>query len=183
MLPWGHLALGYLCYSLVTRARACQPPNGRDVVFLAVSTQLPDLIDKPLVTVGILPEGRALGHSLLFGIPLCSLVIALTRRTRDRTLAPAVGIGYATHLLGDGLPALIEGDWSQLSFLLWPVLSSPDYPTESLAGHLRRFVEQVTTFEWWMLLDWREYFVVQLWIAGLVTLLWLYDDMPPIGRG
>jgi len=183
MLPWGHLALGYFCYSLVTRARTCQPPDGRGVVVLAVSTQFPDLIDKPLVTVGILPEGRALGHSLLFAIPLCSLVIALTRRTRDQTLAPAVGIGYATHLLGDGLPALIEGDWLQLSFLLWPVLSSPDYPTESLAGNLRKLVNQVATFEWWMLLNWREYFVVQLWIAGLVTLLWLYDGMPPIGRG
>ncbi|PSQ17916.1 hypothetical protein BRC99_00275 [Halobacteriales archaeon QS_7_69_60] len=67
MLPWGHLAVGYLAYSLAVRGRTGGPPAGLATAALAVGTQFPDLIDKPLVAwVSLLPSGRSLGHSLLF---------------------------------------------------------------------------------------------------------------------
>ena len=48
VLPWGHLAIGYLCLSLAIRARWRVPPQGPAVIAVAIGTQLPDLIDKPL---------------------------------------------------------------------------------------------------------------------------------------
>ena len=60
MLPWGHLAVGYLAYSLAVRVRSGGPPAGLAVAALAVGTQFPDLIDKPLVSwVSVLPSGRS----------------------------------------------------------------------------------------------------------------------------
>ena len=43
MYPWGHLAVGYLCYSLGVRLCDQRPPAGVAMVPLTIGTQFPDL--------------------------------------------------------------------------------------------------------------------------------------------
>lgn len=57
MWPWGHVGAGYLVYTLLRRHTG-ERPAGAAVLALAVGTQFPDLVDKPLGwTVGLLPGG------------------------------------------------------------------------------------------------------------------------------
>ena len=48
MWPWEHLAFGYVLYSLGVRTLRGRTPRGPPVLVLAVATQVPDLLDKPL---------------------------------------------------------------------------------------------------------------------------------------
>lgn len=167
MLPWGHLAVGYLCYSLGVRLRYRHPPRAGAVLALVFGTQLPDLIDKPLATwLGVLPSGRSLGHSLLFLAVLGVGVWWLAKR-RGRVLAGvALLVGHLTHIVVDALPALVAGRWVELGHLLWPVTPVYQYP-----GELER--------------DMGAYLLAALMTLQLDTVLfvvavlvWIYDGAP-----
>lgn len=72
----------YVPYALDTLVRERRLPNAKHTVVPLYATQLPDLIDKPLAwSVGILPTGRSLAHSLL----TASLVLASRVDERDAT--------------------------------------------------------------------------------------------------
>jgi len=71
MWPWGHLAVGYVAFSVFVRFRLGRQPSGHAALALAVATQLPDLIDKPLAwQFGLLSSGISVAHSILVGVPL-----------------------------------------------------------------------------------------------------------------
>ena len=129
MLPWGHAALGYLVYSVYVRWRHGRPPIGLTVVALGIGTQFPDLIDKPLTwTVPLLPYGRSLAHSLVaFGI-LCTVLRVWFRYPDQRALTEAFTLGYATHVVGDGVAPALAGDYTALGYLFWPVTAVPASP-------------------------------------------------------
>jgi len=138
MWPWGHLAVGYFLYSPFARARFGRPPTDRATLWLAVGTQLPDLVDKPLAwRLGVLPAARTLGHSLLTITVVSMLVYAYFER-RDRAhVALAFGVGYVTHPLVDGLFPLLNGQYQYAAYLLWPLFGLsglPAYDIGSLAG-------------------------------------------------
>ena len=138
MLPWGHLAVGYLAYSLAVRVRSGGPPAGLAVAALGVGTQFPDLIDKPLVSwMSVLPAGRSLGHSLLFAA-VCGVGLWYLGRRFDRPdVAAAFLFGQLAHVVADALPAALDGRWAELGFLLWPVTSAFRYPSDrELVGYL-----------------------------------------------
>ena len=137
MLPWGHLAVGYLVYSLGYRLRTGVPPEGLAVISLAVGTQFPDLIDKPLAwTFRILPSGRSLGHSLLFAVALGAVVWELGRRYDHRPAAGAFLVGHLSHIVADVLPAVRATQWWQVGALLWPIVPAYQYPRELDRGIL-----------------------------------------------
>ncbi|HKJ58176.1 MAG TPA: metal-dependent hydrolase [Halobacteriales archaeon] len=124
MWPWGHLAVGYLAAATGRR----EPPGDLAVLVLAVGTQFPDLIDKPLAwNLGVIPNGRSLAHSAI----VATLVVVLVWRyaaRRDRAdLAAAFAIGYYSHLGADALYPLLEGRFGELAFLGWPVLPPIEY--------------------------------------------------------
>jgi membrane-bound metal-dependent hydrolase YbcI (DUF457 family) len=138
MWPWEHLAVGYVLFSVTAHATWRRSPGGAEAVALAVATQAPDLIDKPLSWgLDLFPTGYALGHSLLFVLPVVSGVVWVARR-RDRVgVGVGVAVGYLSHLAADVLsPLLSEG---RLAFdrLLWPLVSFPAYETER--GFVGRF--------------------------------------------
>ena len=63
MWPWDHLAFGYVWYTLASRGWDGRPPSNAAAIALAVGTQFPDLVDKPLAWwLDVLPAGRSLGH-------------------------------------------------------------------------------------------------------------------------
>lgn len=139
MWPWGHAAAGYLVYMMFRRVQGKQwPTDDTRIIALAIGTQFPDLVDKPLAwSLGILPSGRSLAHSLLIGTVFLIAVLALARRYNRSEIAGAFTIGYYSHLLGDALPSLVQLRFEFLSFLAWPLLAPPPYENDSsFVAHL-----------------------------------------------
>mgnify|MGYP000232775844 CR=1 FL=1 len=169
MWPWGHAAVGYLAYSLGYRA-SDRRLTGAAVIALGVGTQFPDLIDKPLGwTFGVLPGGRTLAHSLLTVAVVAVVLGALTRRVRCEGIAVAFLVGYLSHTLSDGLYALLEGNYADLSYLLWPVLPAPE--PEIGRSFLAHFAG----------LSVDPYFAFEITLLVLATALWNADGRPGIG--
>jgi len=132
MWPWGHAAVGYLLYAGYRHARFGLRPRETQALALAVGTQLPDLVDKPLAwQFGLLPNGRSLAHSLLTaGVVLAVLWLWAGRtdgRTDDRALVGAFGVGYLSHLLADGAYAAARGEFAALGYLAYPILPPIQY--------------------------------------------------------
>ncbi|PSQ43284.1 hypothetical protein BRD14_03355 [Halobacteriales archaeon SW_5_68_122] len=167
MLPWGHLAVGYLAYSLAVRVRSGGPPAGLAVAALGVGTQFPDLIDKPLVSwMSVLPAGRSLGHSLLFAA-VCGVGLWYLGRRVDRPdVAAAFLFGQLAHVVADALPAALDGRWSELGFLLWPATPVFRYPGDDreLVGYL---LSELTTPPHH-----------ELGLFALAVALWVADGRP-----
>ena len=125
--PWGHLAVGYLAYAAVLDRRLRRPPGGLAVVVLAVATQLPDLVDKPLAWhLAVLPNGRSLAHSALVATVVVLLVGWALRARGDGDLAVAFGVGYYAHLAADAVGPILTGEWEGLAFLAWPLIPGAD---------------------------------------------------------
>lgn len=171
MLPWGHLAIGYLVYSIGVRLRHRQAPVGPAVLALAVGTQVPDLIDKPLAwTFELLPSGRSLGHSLLFAILLGAVVWALVKRYNRRQAAIAFVIGYLSHVVIDVLPAVRAGQWEIVGTLLWPLLPAYVYPGEQGRGII----------EFLLGLDFAAIPLSGLILSVVAVGVWVYDGLPGV---
>jgi len=133
MLPWGHLGVAYLAYTLVVRTLTGEPPRAWPAVALAVGSQLPDLIDKPLAwELGVLPAGRSLGHSLLF-IGLVALAVRALIDAASVTTWAAFVFGQLAHTLTDAAPLVLDGSFAELGYLLWPVT-----PLAPVPGELQR---------------------------------------------
>jgi hypothetical protein len=106
-------------------------PVGAAVLALAVGTQFPDLVDKPLAWyLGVLPSGRSLGHSIFTTIILLAVVHWVATRYQRRELSIAFAVGQLSHLAADSVYPLFEGDWTAVGFVLWPVLSQQGADTD-----------------------------------------------------
>jgi membrane-bound metal-dependent hydrolase YbcI (DUF457 family) len=148
MWPPDHLVFGYVCYSLLARTAGGRP--GGEVYVLAVGTQAPDLLDKPLGWwLGVTDSGFTVGHSVFVAAFLTAVALPAALRTRHRRGAVAFLAGLWSHLLGDVLFALALGR-PGLSRVLWPLgeraLSTPREPTP-LPEVFAHVLESLTTFE------------------------------------
>ncbi|EMA49609.1 hypothetical protein C451_18773 [Halococcus thailandensis JCM 13552] len=141
MWPWGHLAVGYLVYTALSRWRFGRAPSAGAAVAVAVGTQFPDLVDKPLAwTFHVLPSGRSFAHSLLTAAIVCTLVYAYARRHGLARPALAFAVGYITHPFADALSPLLGSEYAYIRYLGWPVLDQPAYDTSmGFAIHLLDF--------------------------------------------
>ena len=137
MFPLGHATFGYLLYALFAWATAHRLPYGVTLGALLVGTQFPDLVDKPLAFVGVLPSGRAAAHSLLFAAGLLAVLWLVTRRYGRSHLTIAFGFGHLSHVVGDVWAAAAAGRTEELTFLLWPALPAPEYASDSVAPWVR----------------------------------------------
>jgi hypothetical protein len=168
MLPWGHAAFGYVLYSLYTRLHLGHPPRGLAALALVFGTQFPDLVDKPLTwTFALLPYGRSFAHSLFTLVPLLVVLWVVFDSPGQRRLTAAFGIGYASHLVGDDVGALLEGDFSIPGYLFWPLT---DVPSEGKRSFLEFFLN--LQFSPTVLFG----FVLALFTLGL----WIHDGMPGV---
>jgi hypothetical protein len=189
MLPHGHLALGYILYSVYSRIKYHETINSPTIIFIGVGTQLPDLIDKPLGLLGVLPSGRALGHSLLFAIPLAVVVGSVLHRwSGEWKLGVAFGLSYVSALLGDGALLLIHGtvtrDLIEISFWVWPFLFPADRIVE-IVSNIPILALVVESKSVWAasvlptgeaLRPWIRSF--ELGLTSIAVILWLYDGQP-----
>ncbi|QUO46872.1 MULTISPECIES: metal-dependent hydrolase [Halorubrum] len=180
MWPWGHLAVGYVAFSAFLRLGLGERPSDRGVIVLAVATQLPDLVDKPLAwQFGLLSNGIGAAHSLLVGVP-AAVALGLFLRSKGYTeFGVAVAVGHASHVLGDLLFAALFSRPPVLPAFLWPVYSTPAAPAPGLGAKT-----------WQLLLDsrallggatGRSYFLIEaLLLCGTVA-LWFLDGKPGWG--
>jgi hypothetical protein len=145
MWPWGHLAVGYLCYVAVIQVRDDGEQTFATLAAVVVGSQLPDLVDKPLAwTFSILPSGRSLAHSLLVAVIVIAGTYWFAKQREREEAAIAFGVAYVSHSLADlgpnAIKGLAHGNWSQLewtTYLLWPVFAPPPYPSDdSFVQHL-----------------------------------------------
>jgi membrane-bound metal-dependent hydrolase YbcI (DUF457 family) len=140
VFPLGHATFGYLLYTLFAWTTRHRLPYGLTLGALLVGTQFPDLVDKPLVFAGVLPSGRALGHSLLFAAAVVGVLWLLARRYDSYShLFVAFGFGHLSHVVGD----VVVVDFSDpkevgdLTYLLWPLLPAPEYTSDSIPPWVR----------------------------------------------
>jgi len=169
MWPWAHAAVGYLAYRALGR-RVGRPPDPLAVVVLGLTTQLPDLVDKPLGWyLGVLPAGRSLAHSLLVAGLVCAVAYSAARRYGRPRLAGVAALGYLSHLAGDSYGAALAGDFGGLSFLAYPFVPAPEEPPG--VGLLFQLRTQQPTPE----------FLFGLALTGLAVGLWLRDGRPGLG--
>lgn len=177
MLPWEHLAVGYLWYSAWSHLRHGQRPSGRPVVALAVATQLPDLIDKPLAwEFGVLPGGQTLGHSLVFTLPVLAFVLGAF----GRRIGGAVAVGYLSHLAGDVVYPVVLGGTPRVSFLLWPFVETAPGESPGVLSETREILGDA-----WQFMsspDGALYLTAELALLLAVFSLWLYDGHPGVPR-
>jgi hypothetical protein len=177
MWPWEHLAVGYVVFSLWCRTTGRDRPLAADVVAVAVGSQFPDLVDKPLGWgTTLLPSGTSLAHSLLVAVPVAATVVALGRWVGRPTPAIGFALSYLAHLPGDVVyPVLLGGD-PKLGFLLWPIVpAEPMAPTAVFgrAGELvGEFVAALSTPAGYAFL------VVEALLLGTAVLLWRADGHP-----
>jgi len=149
VFPLGHLAFAYLCYVAYAALTRRPLPARWALVPVAIGSQFPDLIDKPLAYVGVLASGRSVAHSLLVAALVAGCVTwgayALDRRRpayrwveQLSAVTPAAfAIGYLSHLVGDSLGPLHVGAYAELTYLGWPLLAPPQYAGDSVAPWVR----------------------------------------------
>ncbi|WP_380681456.1 metal-dependent hydrolase [Salinigranum sp. GCM10025319] len=137
MFPLGHATFGYLLYVPFAWLADYRLPYRLTLASLLVGTQFPDLVDKPLAFVGVLPSGRALGHSVFFAVGLFVALWFVTRRYDCPHLTVPFGFGHVSHVVGDLLLPLVAGQRGDFTFLLYPVLPAPEYPSDGIAPWVR----------------------------------------------
>lgn len=171
MWPWGHVAVGYLLYSVGLRTQGRRPEPGA-VGLLLVGTLLPDLIDKPLAwTFGVLDSGRSLGHSLVIGMLVVGLLYVLIAPRVGRGRVTAFSVGYLSHPLAD-LPFrdILAGNFEFTTYLVWPLLPAPDYQTDpSFLAHVLGY--EPGQFE-----------LIQIGLFIVAVGVYSFDGAPGLGR-
>ncbi|MEY7851525.1 metal-dependent hydrolase [Natrarchaeobius sp. A-rgal3] len=171
MWPWGHLAVAYLLYTAYTHYQYDRPPLALPAIALAIGSQLPDLIDKPLAwTFDVLPGGRTLGHSLLFAAVLIPAVYALAVRFDARDVGVAFVVGHLSHLLADVPPSVLTGDLAGTEFLLWPLVEQP--PEEPVDGVLDAILNYYAM---------GPYELFQFGLFFVAAFVWYRDGAPGVG--
>ena len=147
MWPWEHLAFGYLLFSLYSHSRWEAPPTAGSAVVVAVATQIPDLVDKPLGWwFGVLPGGRTFAHSLLTAVPSIAVVAIVGWFLNSRRATVGFAIGYLSHLVGDVLyPFVVKGEYS-LAFLFWPITGTGGEFDEPPVTHITELVADFVGF-------------------------------------
>ncbi len=180
MWPWEHLAVGYLLFSPSVRLSAARAPTGVEAVVLAVATQLPDLIDKPLAWwLGVLPSGLSLGHSVFFAVPAVAVGGALAARAGVPGVGLAFGVGYLSHLAGDVLFNSLGGRL-RVGFLLWPLVSRPSREGTALIARVAALWGDFGAFLATPV--GRLYLLAEAAVLLLAAALWVADGLPGVPR-
>ena len=180
MLPWGHLAVGYLLYTVLARVRWRRPPRDSATVALALGTQLPDLVDKPLNWWFGVFDGRGAAHSLLVITAFCALAVAASRRYGGTDTVGPFALGLYTHPVADAWQALLTGQFEDATFLVWPLLGVPTYPKDSISDHTTAWLAELRLFSTAPVEALTTPFGVQVGLFTVLVIVWVLDGVPGV---
>jgi membrane-bound metal-dependent hydrolase YbcI (DUF457 family) len=179
MWPWEHAAFGYLLYSGGLHVWRRAGPGGPAALVLVLATQLPDVVDKPLSWLfGLFPSGFSVAHSIFVAVPLILAVIVATQQRRRPELGIAFAVGYGSHLVGDVVAPLRDGDSIELSRVLWPLVTQSPYDHDyGLVGRTVVYLEALVST-----LGAADPIVLVLYLALPVAalLFWIADGRPGV---
>jgi hypothetical protein len=181
MWPWGHLAVGYLLYSLTVRLLQRRGPTAGAALAVALGTQVPDLVDKPLAwTLGVTPQGYTVAHSVFVAVPLAVAVVALADYRGRADIGIAYAVGHLSHLVGDVVFAIGLRQPYTLERVLWPLVDLPATEPRATTG---RILEYATDWVAYLLSNGHGAFLA-VYLGTLVgaVLLWLVDGAPGLPR-
>lgn len=177
MWPWEHAAVAYLVYSLFSHTYYRESPGALAALTVVFASVLPDLIDKPLAyQYGVFDTGYALGHSVLFAVPIAVLVGVVTKWIGRPRVGLAFAVGYLLYLPGDVVPHYFRGT-ERFDVLFWPITEAGG------TGGADGLVDLTLTYfvEYWAVLTASNpptYLLIQTGIVAFTGLLWLYDGAP-----
>ncbi|WP_408958830.1 metal-dependent hydrolase [Natrinema sp. 74] len=177
MWPWEHLAFAYVLYSLTANVILRRSPSAHETIIVAIASQLPDLIDKPLAwSLGITETGYSIGHSIIVAPVICLVAYAVADRWDARSLAGAFSIAYLSHPAADVLSRILRGEVIDFRMLLWPIASPPAGADGGFTDHVVRYLLG------YVYLLMMEGLTVQVAFQALlgvsVLALWLSDGAP-----
>jgi len=174
MWPWEHAGVAYLLYSIGLRILGRDPPSDATAIIVSFAAVLPDLIDKPLSwELRLFPTGYAIGHSILFAVPIGLASLILADRLDRREYGVALVVGYWSHLVGDVLAPLRRSSRPLPGRVLWPLAARNSY--EQQLGlyrgvlYLAKFFSSLTSLE-----GLANYLALPL----AAMLLWIADGLP-----
>jgi hypothetical protein len=181
MWPWEHLAVGYLVVALALRFGWHRSPDGVTAVAVAVGTQFPDLVDKPLAwQFEVLQSGTSVAHSVFVAVPLAALAVAVAWRVGRPAAGAAFAVGYLLHLPGDAMYGLVYGNEVAFDQLLWPLVTGPgaDYGSflENFQYYLSRFGGVLDSPRG------RGIVAFEVALLGSAFLVWVADGIPGVPR-
>lgn len=181
MWPWEHLAVGYLVVALALRLGWHRSPDGWTAVAVAVGTQFPDLVDKPLAwQLEVLQSGTSVAHSVFVAVPLAVLAVAVAWRLDRPVLGAAFAVGYLLHLPADAAYGVVYGNPVAFDKLLWPLVAGPGPDHGSFIQNFTYYLSKfggvldspgglgIVAFE--------------LALLGGTFLLWVADGLPGVPR-
>lgn len=123
MMPWSHLFVAVVPVILYVALRHRQLPSALLIVAVATGSQFPDLVDKPLAWgADVLINGRMFMHSLVFAIPVSTVVILTAITFGNISLGSGFVSGYLLHIAGDFYTAFVGPAQYIPSNMLWPLL-------------------------------------------------------------
>ena len=184
MMPWEHVAIGYIGYSLFVHAVYRSSPTAEETLVVIAASVLPDLIDKPLAwQFGVFDSGYALGHSVLIAVPVSVLCLVFARSRGRPRLGIAFAVGYLLHLPADVLPRYVRTGELPIERVLWPIRRTHNGYDSGFGGE---FIENVTGYGRWIVEQILSgnpdpYFGFLIGIGVFCVSLWVYDGMP-VGR-
>ncbi|TYL39701.1 hydrolase [Natronococcus pandeyae] len=182
MWPWEHAIMGYLVYSLFCHAYYRESPGGLEAFAVVFASVLPDLIDKPLAwEFEVFEIGYAIGHSIFFAVPLSIAVGALARSYGRSRTGIAFALGYLLHLPADVVDGYVRDGHFSVWIILWPFRQDEAHlhAHEHGPGFLEQFFRLLGVYSHELFSgDPSTYILLQLGMAGLAGLLWLYDGAP-----
>ncbi|MFC7214721.1 metal-dependent hydrolase [Saliphagus sp. GCM10025334] len=179
MWPWEHLLFAYLLYSFYTNVVRRRSPSGPETLAVAVGSQLPDLVDKPLAwTFGVTQTGYSVVHSI-FVVPfVCLAVYVLLHRWERGSIrqATAFSIAILSHLGGDIVYPWLTGGHLNPRAVTWPVTSPPTVDQGSFLDHVVIYGNR--SLELFLSGDIPQELTVLLGLLVLTVVLWVYDGAP-----
>jgi hypothetical protein len=120
-----HLLAGYVLGHYLCGEGRLADWRHRPAWLGVLGAALPDLLDKPLGTVGVTDLFHSVGHSLGALAALGLVGLAVRRRaprSRAWTDVRVVWVAWASHLALDALHMVVNGRPADTRFLAWPVV-------------------------------------------------------------
>ncbi|MFC7095841.1 metal-dependent hydrolase [Halobaculum marinum] len=171
MGPVGHAIVAYLAWTTFTHLRGGRSPTTPEVWLVALGSQFPDLVDKPLAwSLSVLPAGRSLGHSLFTVVALAILLRRLVPPDRHSLIVPFLA-AILTHDLTDAIAPLNRGEPEYVAYLMWPVVEQPQYdpPPPLLAAFGESVLHGLSG--------------TGVVVIAVTVAVWLADGAPGLPRG